>query len=187
MFIKKTNHKSNINTIKENLSTILKFASWEPMNQIGLNHRPGAVNPWLDAAGSLYDRKKELQLASETEFTIWNSNCPDYVKNEILILSQKENFTLGRARFMRLKPKTGLSVHKDSEYRYHLVIDTNPFSYICHQHMQKTVLSEIPIQNLCYRIPCDGSWYYVDTTQTHYVYNGGDTDRIHLVVCALKK
>ena len=37
----------------------------------------------------------------------------------------------------------------------------------------------------CYHLPMDGQWYKVDTTKTHWVYNGGDSPRIHLVVCAI--
>jgi len=36
----------------------------------------------------------------------------------------------------------------------------------------------------CYNIPADGSFYRVDTTKEHFVYNGGWEPRIHLVICS---
>ncbi len=44
-----------------------------------------------------------------------------------------------------------------------------------------------PINELsakCYNIPADGSFYRVDTTKEHFVYNGGWEPRIHLVICS---
>jgi hypothetical protein len=186
MFIKKVNYTSSLSIIKQDLNTVLTLASWEPMNQIGLNHRANATNTWLDAAGSLYDRSNKVQLGNELDFNIWNSECPSYVMNEIKNLVDHEKFKLGRVRFMRLKPKTGLSVHNDAEFRYHFVVETNQYSYISHKHFKQSRLAELPIQTVSYHIPADGNWYLVDTTQIHYVYNGGDTDRIHLVICAIK-
>lgn len=187
MFIKKTNYQSDVNLITNDLRKILTLTQWEPMNQIGLNHRPGTVNVWSDGAGSLYDRKNKTYLGSELDFNIWNSECPIYVKTQIQELAKSENIDVGRVRYMRLKPKTGLSVHQDAEYRYHFVIETNPYAYISHKIDLKLNHSDVPVETVSYHLPKDGCWYLVDTTQVHYVYNGGDTDRIHLVVCALKK
>lgn len=186
MFITKTNYSSDVVKIRQDLNAVLSMTTWEPMNQIGLNHRQNADSVWSDAAGSLYDRINKVHLASELDFNVWNRQCPQYVKNEINTLVEKEKFKLGRVRFMRLKPKTGLSVHNDAEWRYHLVLETNQNSYICQRHEFQSKLSDIPIQSICYHLPCDENWYLVDTTQVHYVYNGGDTDRIHLVVCAIR-
>jgi hypothetical protein len=62
------------------------------------------------------------------------------------------------------------------------VIKTNPHAYIAHEIIKKIDLSDVPMTGVTYHLPCDSSWYKVDTTQTHYVYNGGSEERIHLVV-----
>jgi hypothetical protein len=77
---------------------------------------------------------------------------------------------------MRLMPKTGLSVHADSSVRYHFVLKTNPHAYIAHTFQAGA---------LCFHIPADDTFYKVDTTKHHFVYNGGHEPRIHLVVCPI--
>jgi len=75
-------------------------------------------------------------------------------------------------------PRSGLSVHMDDESRYHLVIKTNPFCY-----MFEVNSSNVPIGT---HMPADGYFYWVATTEPHFVYNGSFDDRIHLVINELK-
>ena len=96
-----------------------------------------------------------------------------YILNELCKL---QNIKIGRARFMRLLPKTGLTVHADNSERYHLVINTNKDAFIAQ------TMNNGGIAAVCYHIPADGYFYKVDTTKRHFVYNGGQVDRIHLVV-----
>ena len=44
---------------------------------------------------------------------------------------------------------------------------------------------QLSVVGECYHIPADGQWYHVNTVKTHWVYNGGSTPRIHIVVCAI--
>jgi len=81
---------------------------------------------------------------------------------------------------MRLMPKTGLTVHADSSVRYHYVLETNEYSYI--YYISKNTG---PIKTIGYHLSDDSSFYRINTLQEHYVYNGGNTPRIHIVICPL--
>lgn len=184
MFIKRLDFYSDISVVYSGLDELLKITSWLPENQIGLNRRNSNDNDiWKDAVGSLYNRESNTYNGHESEFNIWNLGSDNYVRQQIELLQDREKFTAGRVRFMRLLPKTGLSVHKDNEVRYHLVLKTNPKSYICTNDVLLESDSDLNIAATCYHIPDDGHWYKVDTRQVHWVYNGGMIERIHLVVC----
>jgi hypothetical protein len=171
--------------IEIDLKRTLEQCPWGDRNQIGLRHRLGAKNIWTDAVGSLYDREKEVKLSTEDEFTEWSIDDTWYVRGAIERL-QEQVGNIGRVRFMRLLPKTGLSVHRDDEVRYHLVLKTNPKAYIA--RASNFVIerhSSEPVVSTCYHIPLDSHWWKVDTREVHWVYNGGDEERIHLVVCGV--
>jgi hypothetical protein len=186
MFIKKLLLTSNVGIMTDSLNEILGVTDWGDKHQIGLNYRVGATDTWHDAAGSLYDKVTNNFTSDEYSFDQWNK-LPIYLMEQLKNLVATEGIKVGRVRFMRLMPKTGLSVHKDREFRYHFVLKTNPHAYIAHEVKKKIDVSDVPMTGLTYHIPCDGSWYKVDTTQVHYVYNGGSEERIHLVVCGEKK
>lgn len=180
MFIKKLDFTADIELINQDLKDILNVTEWGIENQIGLTHRSVLQkNKWKDCVGSLYDREKEIDIANEQEFTQFNNESPEYVKSILIQFSKVENFKIGRVRFMRLLPKTGLTVHADTSIRYHLVLDTNPHAYIAH------ALPSYSPSAICYHIPKNGHFYRVDTTHPHFVYNGGQTPRIHLVICPI--
>jgi hypothetical protein len=185
MFIRRLELMSDSEAVLQNLNNILEQTVWLPQNQIGLNHRPDATDPWKDGVGSLYDRVNNKFISNESDYSVWNKSLAvSYVKSQIELLSQSENFSPGRIRFMRLLPKTGLSVHKDAEVRYHLVLKTNSKAYVCRKTIDTDIdISCLPESATCYHMPQDNHWYCVDTRQVHWVYNGGDTERIHLVVC----
>lgn len=178
-FIEKTALTADKQKLLEDLEFVLKICPFAQTGQLGLNYRPGSENVWYDAVGSLYDYEKKQYKANESDFTEWNKQIPSYTTDIIQNLKEKFNFKLGRVRYMRLKPKTGLSVHNDRETRFHIVLQTNPKSYV--------LLAEDA--NGCnvqgWHIPDDNHFYKIDTTREHFVYNGGNTDRIHLVICAL--
>lgn len=176
-FIEPMNLFSDKDLILNDLSDILKYTSWEPYNQIGLRHRINCTNQWTDSAGSIYDRETNIKLADESEFSEYNDNIPENLRYELERLKRYINTNIGRARLMRLMPKTGLSIHKDLEKRYHLALDTNDGC------MFAECVKISSMRSIGYTIPSDNRWYSVDTTRSHYVYNGGKTPRIHLVVC----
>lgn len=186
-FIKKINFNVDLAKVTDDLKSLLEVYPWPEMNvekqlpgnQLGITHRPGAENIVLDASGSLYDKKLEKFIGKESDFTLWNPNTPSYTRSIIEQLAEYESTAFGRIRFMRLMPKTGLSVHPDFEMRYHLVINTNKYAYFG-EHVGEEVAAK------CYHVPADGYFYKVDTTREHFVYNGGWEPRVHLVICEAK-
>ena len=187
-FITKINFNVDLDNVISDLNSLLAVHPWPeinfekqlPGNQLGITYRPGAENIILDASGSLYDKKLEKFTAKETDFTLWNPNTPSYTRSIIEKLAEFENTKFGRIRFMRLMPKTGLSVHPDFEQRYHLVLNTNKYAYFGeHVGLEDQAAK-------CYHVPADGYFYKVDTTREHFVYNGGWEPRVHLVICEAK-
>lgn len=180
-FITPTSIFDDLIIMKQSVNTIIEEATWSNANQIGLNYRKNAHNKWLDATGSFYRKDSPSYGAKESDYTEFNI-IPPYLKKSLLELQTKEKINLGRIRLMRLLPARGLSVHADLEIRYHFVIETNTKSFFCVNTNNDEYLG---IKANCYHLPMDGQWYKVDTTKTHWVYNGGDSPRIHLVVCAI--
>jgi len=185
MFIKKLSIQSDLlKTYIEMRKIFTECGGWGPKNQIGMKCKIDSVDKWFDSTGSLHDRKNMIRKSSETDFNVWNLDSNNYIRQQVELLESTYNFKSGRVRFMRLLPHTGLSVHQDEEVRYHLVLRTNPKSYIAHNvvdtNSERSDLSSVAV---CYHIPRDSTWYKVDTREVHWVYNGGDEERIHLVVC----
>lgn len=184
MFIKKLDYSCDIGKINSEFSDILEKSSWGSMNQIGLKCRPGSTDPWFDSSGSLYDHVSMIKKYNESDFTEWNLSEDSYIRQQIELLEKNHNFKCGRVRIMRLLPHVGLSVHRDTELRYHLVLKTNIRSYIAHNVIDRNPSrSDLPTTAVCYHLPMDSTWYKVDTREVHWVYNGGNEERIHLVVC----
>jgi len=183
-FIEQTDFKVNLDWAIQDMEEILDHFNFDWQNgsvlgnSIGLNHRPGAENPYLDNFGSLYDKEQGKFVAKETDFCEWVPGMPSYTKEIIEELAEREKFNIGRVRYLRLQKRSGLSVHIDMEPRYHLVLKTHPNAFI-----GKTVQGEEHAA-LCYHMPADGHFYRADTEQEHFVYNGSWEDRIHLVIAA---
>jgi hypothetical protein len=190
MFIEKINFNVDLDQMLLDLTQVEKEVGWpEKMfthnnrsyhaNQIGLTHRPESEQPWFDASGSLYDKEQKHFIGKESDFTEWNG-IGEYTRSIIEDLSNQVGIHFGRIRYMKLLPKTGLSVHHDFEPRYHLVLKTNPHAYFldCTQ--------EGDVQAKAYHVPADGYFYKVDTLRNHSVFNGGWEPRIHLVLAEYK-
>lgn len=183
-FIEKTNINCDIKFMLSDLEYILNIVGWpEPQrlddkfysgNQICLKYRKNAKFPLLDGIGSLYDKENDVMIGQESDFTEYIDIIPEYTKNIIINLEEQLNVKFGRIRLMRLMPKTGLSVHRDTETRYHFVYVTNSNAFFGEKTNGDVVAN-------CYNIPVDGYFYKVDTTREHFVYNGGWEPRIHLV------
>ena len=155
----------------------MDLVSQAPGNQIGITYRIGAKNIILDASGSLYDKEKKLFIAKESDFTEINPNMGQYTKNILATLAEQEHTKFGRIRYMRLLPKTGLSIHADLEMIYHFVLETNRYALF------GDASPDLDMAAKCYHMPADGHFYKVDTTREHFVFNGGWEPRIHLVIC----
>jgi len=177
MQIEKLAFTGDVEQVKRDLDAVLQMTGWGNYNQISLTHRPGAIDPWTDGLGSLYDKVNKVDIAHEADFTEYNALLPEYTKTLLQYVSKQMNFELGRVRFMKQESKRGLSVHSDTSRRYHLVLQTNPNAFF------GFTTARTGITALCYHLPCDGNFYSVDTTKEHFVYNGGWEERIHLVIC----
>ena len=178
MFIEKLNITADITQVLEDLKQIRKLTDWEPYNQISLVHRPDVKDPeqrWKDGTGSLFSKGK--RLAREEDFTKLNKQVPPYTRQILKNLAAHENIQIGRARFMNLGFHRGLGVHQDESVRYHLVIRTHLFAYIAQSKPGQVEAAT------CYHLPADGYFYKVDTTVPHFVFNGDQKQRIHLVIC----
>jgi hypothetical protein len=184
-FIQKLEYTANLDQMKADLDLLLSKTPWPAEdfvlkssgNQIGLTHRPNAKNIILDASGSLYDKEKKRFVAKESDFTEVNPDVGQYTKKILSNLAGCENTKFGRIRYMRLMPKTGLSIHADLEMRYHYALETNSYALFGDASPSEELAAK------CYHIPADGHFYKVDTTREHFVFNGGWEPRIHLVIC----
>lgn len=181
MFLEKTNFTVDLSQILNEVDSIDYNNKWVN-HQIGLKHRPGSNDIWTDCIGSLYSKERRSFIGKESDFSEWNLPNGSYIRNQIITLCDHYKLSIGRVRLMRLLPKQGLSVHRDSEIRFHLVLKTNSKAYICNNI--GTVNNDLNVIANCFHLPSDSFWYKADTTQIHWVYNGGETERIHLVVCA---
>lgn len=187
-FIQQLACTANLGQMRVDLNELLAKTPWPKENfdtkssgnQIGITHRSNATDIILDASGSLYDKEQKRFVAKELDFTEINPNVGQYTKNILATLSDHEKTKFGRIRYMRLMPKTGLSIHADLEMRYHYVIETNTYALFGDASPDNTLSAK------CYHIPADGHFYKVDTTREHFVFNGGWEPRIHLVICEIR-
>lgn len=181
-FITRLDWRANPDRIMEDLQGLLPVTNgWGMTNQIGLRCRAGAEDPWQDAVGSLTDPNGTNRRAEEQDFTEWCPRVPDYTRSILEALARVQGCQWGRVRFMQSLPKRGLSMHRDPERRYHMVLQTNP----------NAILGECfgGSEHRCtgWHLPRDGHWYVVDTRREHFAYNGGWAPRIHLVACAIER
>ena len=187
MNIKKLNFKSDLSLYRQLSSEIIDKVGWGITNQIGLRSLSNSSDPWFDSVGSLFDRTTNTFKNTESNFNVWNLDPTNYIRQQIEKLQDIENINVGRIRIMKLLPKHGLSVHRDNEFRYHFVLKTNNKAYFSFNNNNNISTSDVTEVGTFYHIPADSHWYFVDTTKVHWVYNGGDDERIHIVVCGIPK
>ena len=85
----------------------------------------------------------------------------------------KNRWKVGRLRFLMKPPRSCLSWHRDPEKRLHIPIITNPGC-------------RMVIEDESFHMPADGSVYITDNTKYHNFFNGGETDRLHLVATLIE-
>ena len=121
-----------------------------------------------DSSGEEVKREKAIDESHYTEFVEdFKGTYFEEVYNE---LSKKHK--LGRVRLLLLEPRNSLSWHRDPEPRLHIPIFTNPGAHIV-------------IDNEVKHLPADGGVWFTDTRRYHTVFNGGEENRIHLVMTYL--
>lgn len=141
--------------------------------QLSLTGRSETDPSVEDGIGSIYDFKSSRWLAREADFRHFHPEFKSTYFHEIYERVQRHTGgAIGRMRLMLLPPKACYSLHQDPTIRYHLVLKTNPQALL------------IFPKNGLVHLPADGKLYQVDTRQLHTAMNGGDEDRIHLVMSA---
>ena len=80
---------------------------------------------------------------------------------------------IGRARIMNMGPAKLLTMHRDTEARWHIALFTDPS---CVAYDLET--------NQAFHIPSDGYLYKLNARRLHTVFNSSNNvTRTHLVVC----
>ena len=121
-----------------------------------------------DSTGEEVKRENDVDESQYLEFVEdFKGTYFEEVYNE---LSKKHK--LGRVRLLLLEPRNSLSWHRDPEPRLHIPIFTNPGAHVV-------------IDDTLKHLPADGGVWFTDTTNYHTVFNGGEENRIHLVMTYL--
>lgn len=166
---KKTDIRIDLNKLKEGIDLVTKLSPFSE-GQICLTHMPYCLSgtKFIQGCGSLWNFDKNKFWAKEEDFSIFNNSIRDNYLYEVYKMMP---FKVGRMRIMKLQPKRCYSYHKDTEFRYHIAVKTNPQSFLL-------------IEDHAYHIPDNGYMYKVDTTLMHTALNANKTEeRLHLVMC----
>ena len=179
----------NIEKIKAEFLTIFyEIKVWSKddpdlydFNAICVNQKPN--DPKSISGGNLrgkywtypksdWNEEERLININEAEYTEVCSPFKDtYIEEVYNIIKSK--WRIGRMRFLMKPPRSCLSWHRDPEKRIHVPIITNPGC-------------RMVIEDESYHMPADGSVYITDNSKYHNFFNGGETDRLHLVATLIE-
>ena len=121
-----------------------------------------------DSTGKEVQREEAIDESQYTEFVEeFKGTYFEEVYNEL-----SKHYKLGRVRLLLIEPRTSLSWHRDPEPRIHIAVYTNPGAFLI-------------VDDELMNIPADGSTWFTDTTNYHGAFNGGEENRIHLVMTYL--
>ena len=149
-------------------------------NAICINRKPG--DPKSIASGNVRgiywtypdDSGKEEERNVYLEEKDFKEICPEFKGTYVQTLYEYLGlrFNLGRVRFLMKPPRSCLSWHRDPEKRLHIPITTNPGC-------------RMVIEGDSFHMPANGNAYITDNTKYHNFFNGGETERVHLVATLL--
>ncbi len=153
--------------------------NWGNLNQICINTTPEKLNDYHYGDGSLYFdwTKKENTIPAIRQTELQESHfteiCNKFVGTvfEDVYLELKNNFSIGRVRLMKSKPKTCLSWHYDDTKRIHYPISTQDGCLMI-------------IEDEVKHLPAN-TWWLTNTLVKHTALNASAENRIHLVVSLL--
>jgi hypothetical protein len=169
--------KFDIDKLKAALDDLLRYAHFREgaVSGIPLNKIPNNNNAdlrgiyWIkNLDGDEEQREEYVDESLYSEFV--NEFKNSYFKHVYDTL--KSEFNIGRVRLLKLKPRQSLSYHRDPEPRLHIPITTNPGALMI-------------VDQFACNLKADGNVYYTDTTKYHTALNGGENDRIHMVITLL--
>lgn len=131
-------------------------------NQIICQGRTTDVEDWHLGVGRIY----ELEHKNEDEYTnIFPSLAGTVLEKYI------KRYNGFRTRIMTVPPRHCYSVHRDPSPRIHIPLITNKECWMVWPYDKENV-----------KMPAQFS-YWADTTKHHTFLNGGEEDRIHIVMC----
>jgi hypothetical protein len=149
-------------------------------NAICINRKPG--DPKSISGGNVRgiywtrpdDTGKEEQRCEQVNEEEYTEICPEFKGTYVETLYDylKLRFKIGRVRFLMKPPRSCLSWHRDPDKRLHIPITTNKG---CH----------MVIEGDSFHMPANGNGYITDNTRYHNFFNGGETQRVHLVAVLL--
>ena len=164
--LSRTNVQADLSAIR---SLVAKVEALFKTNRLYVTARPGAADPLHDGSGWLPEGESEADF---TEIT------PPFRGTAVEALLTSLPCRYGRARLMRMSPKSCLSFHRDDSTRLHLAITTNPGCYMIERQGERGIF---------YHVPADGHVYHMDTRLVHSAMNCSNEPRIHLVIVNLDR
>ena len=180
----------DLEKVRTEVQRAVDLFGWSTGDHICLIHPwedPGYHNPFGDSAS-----KRTWQAGRKMSDFKWpNRTFGDSYLFEIWnTLRYSTGIPVARMRIARIRPNRCYSFHNDEERRLHLAVDTNSKAFF--------VVSEYPrdsnnmpvypeprfvMENLhSYHVSADGFFYNLDANHAHTAFNGGQTERIHLVI-----
>ena len=149
-------------------------------NAICVNRKPG--DPKSISGGNVRgiywtrpdDSGKEEQRCEKVDEEEYTEICPEFKGTYVETLYDylKLRFKIGRVRFLMKPPRSCLSWHRDPDKRLHIPITTNKGC-------------KMVIEDEAFHMPANGNGYITDNTRYHNFFNGGETQRVHLVAVLL--
>ncbi len=185
--ITKLDKQFDLSRLVADMFRVAGMAEWTHRNQISLSckSRDRGLTYQELAHGSATTLSEQTKLGDEFEYDEFISEFKHTYFYEIWKELREEYGGVYRMRLMLLDQNVRIyRVHQDYYYRYHIPIITNDLSFLhmsnIDGHPQVTDDFQVPSM-MTYHLPADGSMYQVNTTTMHTAYNGGSTDRVHLV------
>ncbi|KPL06624.1 hypothetical protein AMJ86_07810 [bacterium SM23_57] len=167
---------------------IERVSRWSHNNQISLSCRDGEQehSAFVLAHGDAIapSRVDGVIVHQDSDFNGFLAAHNETYFRQIWDHLSEEFGAVFRMRLMKLEPKASLSFHEDFFRRIHIPIITNDrsFFFMNEGNQIPWLTDDIRVPGIqTYHLPADGRMYLVDTTRHHTVYNGGKTDRVHLV------
>ncbi len=150
-------------------------------NAICLNRKPGDTKSITggNVRGKYWtyptDRPIEEERLPYVDEESYTEICPEFLGTytEEIINALASRWKIGRARFLMKPPRSCLSWHRDPERRIHIPVKTN-------------LGCRMVIEDEAFHMPADGTIYITDNRVYHNFFNGGEENRIHLVVTLLE-
>jgi hypothetical protein len=164
-YVTNTRAPVNLRALRASAEAILKRFPFNEKRQVCLTHRAEIV----DSSQKVYGGTGPLNHGSEFDFGVLNEDFHGTYLYDFFKGAQRR-WKLGRTRLMLLPPRVCYPMHQDvSPYRYHIALQTNEYCFFTFA------------DGKMFHVPADGHIYRLNGTRIHSAFNGGKTERIHIV------